>query len=200
MSARPFSESEYATLLAYFRAQKMTRNATLLVFGCACGYRIEEILSITVGQVWTGTEFAREIVVARRHLKGGRGVHKRSVRARRLPLSEAVRAAISEQLAEIGTDNPERPLFSTPRKNAGGMHRSQAYRTLKGGCRACGIEPNRISTHTLRKTFARRVYAASGNDLIATQRIMGHTTPVTTARYLETNAEQLDALVLGLVA
>lgn len=29
---------------------------------------------------------------------------------------------------------------------------------------------------------------------------MGHTTPVTTARYLETNSEHLDSLVLGLVA
>lgn len=145
MSARPFTEPEYSTLLAHFRSRGMTRNATLLVFGCACGYRIEEILSITVGQVWTGTEVAREIVVARRHLKGGKGVHKRSVRARRLPLSEAVRAAIAEQLRAIGTEDPNRALFSTPRKNAGSMHRSQAYRALVAGCRACGVEPKRVS-------------------------------------------------------
>jgi len=200
MSARPFTDAEYSALLTYFRSKRQTRNATLLVVGCACGYRIQELLSITVSQVWNGSEVARELSIARRNLKGGKGHHKRAVRARRVPLAEPVRAAIAEQLKEIGTANPNRFLFSTPRKNAGGMHRSQAYRTLVGAAGACGIPSNRVSTHSLRKSFANRVYRASGNNLIATQRIMHHSSPVTTARYLETDLEELDAVVLGIAS
>jgi len=199
MSARPFSESEYATLTAYFRSRKMSRNLALLVVGCATGFRIEELLSVTVGQVWSGTELVREITIARRNLKGGTGAYKRSVRSRRIPLSDTVRTAIAEHLQTIGTD-PARPLFSTARANAGGMHRSQAFRTLVTACEACGIDATRVSTHSLRKTFARRVYDASGHDLITTQRLMGHTSPLTTSRYLETASDALDKLVLNLAA
>jgi len=67
-------------------------------------------------------------------------------------------------------------------------------------CEACGIDATRVSTHSLRKTFARRIYVASGHDLITTQRLMGHTSPLTTSRYLETNSDELDRLVLTLAA
>jgi len=49
-------------------------------------------------------------------------------------------------------------------------------------------------------TFARRVYEASGHDLIRTQRALGHSSPVTTARYLETDADALDRLILDIAA
>lgn len=44
------------------------------------------------------------------------------------------------------------------------------------------------------------MYSATGKDLIATQRLMGHSSPMTTARYLETNAAHLDSVVLALCA
>jgi integrase len=80
------------------------------------------------------------------------------------------------------------------------MDRSQAFRTLAAACMACGIDASRISTHSMRKTFARRVYEASGHDLIRTQRALGHSSPVTTARYLETDSEALDRLILEVAA
>jgi integrase len=64
------------------------------------------------------------------------------------------------------------------------MDRSAVYRVLTEACRRCGIDTTRISNH----------------DLIATQRIVGHTSPATTARYLETDSAQLDALMLSVAA
>ncbi|WP_438480865.1 hypothetical protein [Oleiharenicola lentus] len=43
----------------------------------------------------------------------------------------------------------------------------------------------------------RSIYAASSRDLIRTQRIVQHASPLTTARYLEAQSELAD-LVLGL--
>lgn len=146
MSARPFTEQEYTTLLAYFTAKKMTRNRALLVASCGCGYRITEWLSVTVGQVWSGTEVLRELTIARRNLKGGHGAYKRSVKSRRVPLPETVRTAIADHLKTIGVDGPTRPLFSTARKNAGVMERTQAFRMLAAACEACGIDTSRVST------------------------------------------------------
>lgn len=200
MSARPFTESEFSTLSAYFTAAGKTRNLLVLRFGCGTGYRISEILALRVRDVWTGAEVAKEVTIARKNLKGGRGAHLRSVRGRRVPLAEPVREAILGHLARIGTENPDRALFSTTQAQGEPMDRSAVFRVLTEACRHCGIDTTRISTHSLRKTFVARIYKASNHDLIATQRIVGHTNPSTTARYLETDSAQLDALMLSVAA
>ncbi len=159
------------------------------------------VFSLSVlGVHWTGTEVARELTIARRNLKGGRGAYHRSVRGRRVPLAEPVRDAVREHLMKIGTDNHDRALFSTTQSQGEPMDRSAVYRVLTEACRLCGIDATRISTHSLRKTFVGRIYKASNHDLIATQRIVGHTSPATTARYLETDSAQLDALMLSVAA
>jgi len=200
MSARPFTESEFSLLAAHFSAAVKTRDVLLLKLGCGTGYRISEILALRVRDVWTGTEVAKELTIARRNLKGGRGAYHRSVRGRRVPLAEPVREAIREHLARIGTDKPDRALFSITQAYGEPMDRSAVFRVLTEACRRCGIDTTRISTHSLRKTFVGRIYKASNHDLIATQRIVGHTSPATTARYLETDAAQLDLLMLAVAA
>lgn len=80
------------------------------------------------------------------------------------------------------------------------MDRSAVYRELTEACRRCGIDTARISTHSLRKTFVGRIYRASNHDLIATQRIVGHTSPAMIARYLETDSAQLNALKFSVAA
>jgi integrase len=197
MSARPLTESEFSLLSTHFSAAGQTRNLLLLKLGCGTGYRISELLALRVCDVWNGHEVAHEVFVARRNLKGGRGAYLRSVRGRRVPLAEPVRDAIREHLERIGIDNPERALFSTTQAQGEPMDRSAVFRVLTEACRRCGIDSTRISTHSLRKTFVGRIYKASNHDLIATQRIVGHTSPATTARYLETDAAQLDALMLA---
>jgi integrase len=198
MSARPFTEPEYLTLVSHLTAAGRTRDTLLVVLGCATGYRIQELLSVTVGQVWDGQDVTQEITVARRDLKGGRGIHKKGIRGRRVPLSETVRDAIRDHLAVIGTADPQRALFATNRSEGGAMHRSRAYCLLVEACEECGIDTTRISNHTYRKTFVGRIYSASGHDLIRTQRIVQHASPVTTARYIETDAGEMDNLIRNL--
>jgi integrase len=57
---------------------------------------------------------------------------------------------------------------------------------------SAGSDTTRISTHSLRKTFVGRMHQASGHDLIKTQRAVGHSLPITTARYLKTDTADLD--------
>lgn len=200
MSARPFTEPEYLTLMSYFGSRNRTRDAALLALGCGTGFRIQELLSVTVGHVWNGEMVAHEIILARRDLKGGKGAYRRTVRSRRVPLGEGVRKALAAHVAVIGVDDLARPLFATARSGTEGMDRSQVFRNLVAACVACGIDSSRISTHSMRKTFARRVYQGSGHDLIRTQRALGHASPVTTARYLETDSAALDRLILDIAA
>jgi len=200
MCARPFTEPEYLILFAHFTGHGRTRDAALLALGCGTGFRIQELLAVTVGHVWQGQAVAHEMTLARRDLKGGQGAYRKAVRSRRVPLGESVRKALGAHLGVIDSDDPARPLFATARSGTEGMDRSQVFRNLVAACLACGIDSSRISTHSMRKTFARRVYQASGHDLIRTQRALGHASPITTARYLETDTDELDRLILDIAA
>ncbi len=174
----------------------------LLIVGTQVGYRITELLTWTVGQVLCPTgDIVREVTVARADLKGGKGGHKRSVRSRRVVLNERARGAIRDYLASLDeVPTPDQFLFRSRHGANRPIDRTQAHRILKKLCCVCGIDATRISTHSLRKFFVRAVYDASGHDLIRTQRIIQHASPLTTARYLESTQSELDELVLGLCA
>jgi integrase len=172
----------------------------LLVVGTNVGYRITELLSWTAGQILTRDgEVAHEVTVTRALLKSGSGVRKRRIRSRRVVLNERARGAIRDYLASLGrVPAPDEFLFLSRESGNRPLHRSQAHRILKDLCQASGIDEARVSTHSLRKSFVRSVYDASGRDLVLTQRIVGHSSPVITARYLESTQSELDELVLGL--
>jgi len=174
----------------------------LLVVGTNVGYRITELLSWTVGQVLTAQgEVAHEVTVTRALLKGGSGARRRNVQSRRVVLNGRARGAIRDYLGALGrVPLPQECLFLSREGENRAIDRRQAHRLLKGLCRTCGINETRVSTHSLRKTFVRAIYDASKRDLVLTQRILGHSSPVLTSRYLESTQSELDDLVLGLAA
>lgn len=200
MSARPFTAAELSAIESHLVAAHRYRDAMLIKAGVSVGYRITEILSWTVGQVLTPTgEVAREVTVARALLKGGSGKKKRNIRSRRVVLNEKARTAIRDYIASL--DHVPAPNDFLFRSREGGnrpLHRSQAHRILVQACRECGIDTTRVSTHSLRKTFVRAVYDASGHDVIKTMKVVQHSSPVITARYLENTETELDDLVLNL--
>ena len=200
MPARPFSPAEITTLETHLLATHRFRDRMLLIAGTNVGFRITELLTWTVGQVKTAQgDVAAEVTVTRALLKGGSGVRKRSVRSRRVVLNERARGAIRDYLASLDyVPAPEEFLFRSREGSNRPVHRSQAHRILERLCDECGVCGTRVSTHSLRKTFVRSVYDASGRDLIRTQRIVQHASPLTTARYLETSQDDLDNLVRGL--
>jgi len=202
MSARPFTTFELTLLESRLIAAHRYRDAMLLKAGVSVGYRITEILSWTVGQVLTPAgDVAREVTVTRALLKGGSGKKKRSIKSRRVVLNEKARAAIRDYITSLGTvPAPDEFLFKSREGGNRPLHRSQAHRILVQTCEECGIDTARISTHSLRKTFVRSVYDASGHDVIKTMKVVNHSSPVITARYLENTETELDDLVLGLAA
>lgn len=202
MSARPFTPVEILLIESHLLKLGRLRDRMLIVAGSNVGYRITELLTWTVGQVIASDgDIAREVTVARALLKGGSGAHKRSVRSRRVVLNERARGAIRDYIASLGCIPPaDQYLFKSRQGGNKPIDRTQAHYILKDLCLDCGLCPARISTHSLRKTFVRAVYDASGRDLIRTQRIVQHASPLTTARYLESTQSELDDLVLGIGA
>lgn len=180
------------------RSRGKHRDALFLLLAVDTGFRAGELLSLQWPQLLgPDGEVRSEVIVERARLKGGSGARCKTVRSRRVPLTERVRSAVTDYLGNL-TSIPQGPVFRSRVGNGRPISRELAHRTLKRLALELGLPAARLGLHSTRKSFAARVHRAAQFDLVKTQRVMGHSSPLTTARYLETTQDELDAVVLSL--
>lgn len=196
-ATRALTGSEQAKMAA---ALERTRDRLLFLLGLHSGFRIHELLSIRLGDVWRNDRPATELTRARRQLKGGVGANQRRVRSRTTPLHPAVQAALRTYVRERFGEQPaaaEEFLFKSRKGPNTPITPRHAWRIIKEAARAAGFA-ERVATHSMRKTFARVIYDRSRHDLILTQRALDHRSVITTSRYLESTADDVAAAILGI--
>lgn len=69
---------------------------------------------------------------------------------------------------------------------------------LKAVCDALGYEG--ISTHSFRKWYATDIYESTGHDIILVQRLLQHSSPATTRRYIGIADEKMEAAIANHVS
>jgi hypothetical protein len=77
---------------------------------------------------------------------------------------------------------PEAPLFVS--QKGGHLTRVQLHRILKNTYEAAGLEPERASTHSMRKTAATWLYEVT-RDIKCVQDFLGHSDSETTEQYID---------------
>jgi integrase/recombinase XerD len=73
-----------------------------------------------------------------------------------------------------------------------GLARETIWRIVRGAAIRAGVDPDRVGCHSFRKLFCVRVYQETKQDLIKTQRIMGHKEVSSTQTYLQSIADDAD--------
>jgi integrase len=193
---RPLSRIEERQLLHI--ARKLTpRDRALVTSQWFTGFRIHEILALTVGHVSRDGRILPRIGVAPRHLKGGYG------KTRWIPVLPELSRALRHHLWWLGLKfqlTPDLPLFpSRVSDGEGGVRpisRFQAHRVVKSAFAKAGIlDDGRLGTHSLRKTFAGNVYLSAGHDLMVLKLALGHTSVATTEQYLEVQEDRVMAAI-----
>jgi integrase/recombinase XerD len=121
---------------------------------------------------------------------------------RMVPLSTPARAALAAWLAHRDADEEvarkagkpaSRHLF--PGKGAAGhLTRQQMHGLVKGVALAAGVDPDRVTPHTLRHAFATHLLAG-GADLRVIQTLLGHADLATTEIYTHVLDGHLKSLV-----
>jgi integrase len=190
---RPFSESELDLILNACSGRYEQRDRTLIVMGVHTGFRIRELLSLRISDVWDGSCIRNSVTVAR-------GFMKCKLRSRTMPLHPRVREEIALLIrakAEHGAIDPSCPLFNK-QKTDKPLSTRQAYDILLSAAEKAGIEVARVGTHSLRKTFARRMWTSPlvNHDPAKMARLLGHENWSNTLRYLEF-ADELENAVLS---
>lgn len=161
------------------------RDYTLFTLGINSGLRISDLLSLTVEDVTTDKGAVRDRIAVRESKTG---------KTKDFPVGPSARKAIKEYIDDSSLAGSS-PLFPS-RKGTKSIGREQAYRILNDAARAVGIK-DKIGTHTLRKTFAYHAYQ-SGHDLSMIQKLLNHSAPSVTLRYIGITQEEMDEVYLSL--
>lgn len=195
---RPLTPEEERRFLRTLRKLD-PRDRALFTTQWLTGFRISEVLSLSVGSVFRKGQLVEQIGVPPRRLKGKRGG------TRWVPMAPELRRALTPLLRVLEKQHgltPELPLFVSRMRGPDGspkpMTRFLADKLLKRTCALAGIDDDgRLGTHSLRKTFARNVYRNSGNDIMVLKAALHHSSLATTEKYLEASEEEVRAAILA---
>ena len=191
---RPLDNSEIRLVSACFDGTFEARNRGLFMLGVSTGGRISELLSLTIGDVWQNGSAVTDLLFERSIVKGGEV-------SRAVPVNIDGRQAIDQLIEwhreQYQNTEPSRPLFPSRQKSGSvPMHRQTAHDILKTAFTGAGLN-GKLATHSLRKSFAQRVYEQSG-DIFLVQELLGHKNVSTTQRYLGVNYADARVAVEGM--
>ena len=164
--------------IEHFLSLKSKRNRLIFAFGINTGLRVSDILGLNV-----------EDVQEKNHVEIR---EKKTGKFKRFPLNNKLRELIKEYLISDRSKNysigDENPLFIG--KKHCRLDRSQVYRFLNEACQYLGLTVN-VGTHTMRKTFGYHNYKQF-HDVALLQKILNHSSPAVTLRYIGIDQEEID--------
>jgi integrase len=190
---RPLTDAEVELMQASFGGTYGARDRALFLLGVKSGFRISELLSLRLGDVWQHGRLVDRVTVQRRHMKNKQ-------ESRTVLLHPDAKAALATWLLALRQTpgcTPQTYVFRSRKGPNRAISKVQAWRILHEAVVTNEL-PGKVGTHAMRKTFANRVYQQSNRDLIKTQQAMGHKHVNSTQHYLSFLQDEIDALILAI--
>ncbi len=190
--SRPLTRSQVKAVL---HATTSLREKALLTLGFCTGYRISELLSLKLSDIATKGVIHSHVSVKASHTKTKQG--------RTVLLNSDAKKALKQLVDWLNAKGLplDTPLFLS-RKSAQGhakaISRQHAHDLLKALFAAIG-EYGNVSTHTMRKTFAKAIYDATGGKIELVQIALGHAAITSTVAYLSFNTSTIDTAIMGMM-
>ena len=173
----PIKDKLQVKALEEYLASYSKRNQLIFAIGVNTGLRVSDILGLNVSDV------KNKIYVEIRERK--------TKKYKRFPLNDKLKRLIREYLKEREKNyavGGGEPLFIGKKYHR--LNRSQVYRFLNDACEELGLKIN-VGTHTMRKTFGYHHYKQN-NDVALLQKILNHSSPSITLRYIGIDQETID--------
>lgn len=191
IGCRPLTPDECRRVVDAFDGEYAARDRCLFVLGYTTGFRISELLALRIMDVVHGPRLAQEIRVRRRNMKG----RHESRSALLAPLAKPFLESWLDEIEALDLFEPRVPLFIS-RKSLRPISRVHAWRILRAAYDQAGVFGPEFSlgTHTMRKTYAQRMYAHH-RDIFKVQQALGHASPASTVNYLSFEDDEQRAAV-----
>lgn len=189
---RALTDDEVIKVLGNFKGKFALRDKALFILGIKSGFRISEILSLTIGDVFKDGNFLDRVYVERKNMKCKR-------EGRCVLLHPDTKAALTPWIQELLLSDASESTYLFKSRNGDNrpISRVQAWKMLDRVFTDSGISGH-LGTHVLRKSFAKKIYSQLGHDLLRTQRALGHKSINSTISYLSFNEDQIDQAILSI--
>lgn len=165
--------------------RKAFRDYTLLFLGFFTGFRIQELLSIAIGDLYLDLE-EPYVFLKRENTKGKTESRKGILSNEAVLLLKRYLAWYRENFVIASGNEKDCPLF--PRKKyvekGDNICTRQGWVIFKKAFDDCEIQGN-VSCHTSRKTFASLIYKSVGNDIFLLKECLGHKSINSTCSYIQ---------------
>lgn len=167
------------------------RNLMIFYLGVATGYRAQDIIDLTVGQVKEALEDDRFIIQEKKqyrawvtHRKDYPNSNKKKPEVREVLIKPKLRKLLKEYIK--GRNKSEYAFISNKGSTNEYINEKSYSDILSIVGKELGLK--NISGHSMRKTYAHRLWEAK-KDLEYVRIALGHTNIETTKRYLGLNDE-----------
>jgi site-specific recombinase XerD len=188
------TRDEMDKVLGSFNGMNSVRDKALFTLGCFTGFRISELLSLTLGDVFQHGSLVDMVHVKRKNTKG-------KLQGRSQPLHPEAKEALRIWVTVLHGRNDTTsmtPLFCSFNHGSRSITSHQAWVILKNAYEKALIS-GKTGTHCMRKSFAHNVYQALGKDLVQTKQALGHKSFDSTVSYLEVDQAEINVAILNLV-
>jgi integrase/recombinase XerD len=170
IEVRAYSKDEVRTII--YDSGLNIKHQTLLSTVYHAGLRASEAINLQIGDI----QSSNAVILVR----AGKGKKDRYTL-----LPERL---LGELRAYYGNYHPQRPwIFTSQRFPHQPITRGTAWRVFYKALKKCGL-PNRGGIHCLRHSFATH-HLQDGIDIARLQKLLGHASLATTARYLHVLAD-----------
>jgi len=190
---RPLTDQEVDLVAKTFGGKYGDRDRALFLLGVKSGFRVSELLSLRLGDVVQSGRLVDKVTVQRRNMK-------KKTEGRTVLLHPVAKAALTAWINELKTEGymtTDTFVFQSRKGQNRPVSRVHAWRVLEEAYGSNEMT-GKLGTHSMRKTFANKVYDALGRDLVKTQRALGHRNINSTVQYLSFREEDIDAAILAI--
>ncbi len=178
---KSLSADDITTMIAVAEKSGDVRMVAMLELLYASGLRVSELVTLPLAALQKVKAYDRHFLMVR-----GKGDKERIV-----PLHDKALAALDTY---IKTRKDESAWLFPSRGKEGHITRQRFGQMLKEVALAAGLDPEKVSPHTLRHSFASHLLAG-GADLRVIQELLGHADISTTQVYTHIEKDRLAKLV-----
>lgn len=178
-SVEPIRDIERVNDIAEYLRDRRERDYIMFMIGVYSGLRISDILELRVRNV----RYRDKICIT----------EQKTGKQRRFPINKKLRRELDAYIAD---KKDYEFLIKSQKGHNSPITRQQAWDIMSKAGKAFGLEY--IGTHTLRKTFGYHMYRQNGGDIVTVQKILNHSTPEYTLRYIGITQDTMDKAIMDL--
>ena len=192
-AAKPIRDKDLILDIQEYLKYKNERDYVLFVIGITTGYRSQDLVCLRIRDIQKAIREREFCIVEKKKDRNAKARgYKKKVEPRRI----TIRKPVFPILRNYIKDKKSYEYAFKSRKGNGHIGVNSYGRILKEAGQYFGL--NHISAHTPRKIYATNLYEYSGKDLERVKNALGHTSSITTAKYLGIDREVIDEISGGL--